>query len=62
MKGHTITPADLAEVLTNRFRRTLICWEKKPENHIAFLYFACALIVFHPAGLFGSALNTPLKF
>lgn len=37
----------------NRFRRILIRWEKKPENHIAFLHFACALIAFRAAGLFG---------
>jgi len=37
----------------NRFRRNLIRWEKKPENYIAFLHFACALIAFRAAGLFG---------
>ena len=37
----------------NRFRRILIRWEKKPENYIAFLHFACALIAFRAAGLFG---------
>jgi transposase len=37
----------------NRFRRLLIRWEKKPENYIAMLHFACALIAFRAAGLFG---------
>ena len=37
----------------NRFRRILIRWEKKPENYIAFLHFACVLIAFRAAGLFG---------
>jgi transposase len=37
----------------NRFRRILIRWDKKPENYIAFLHFACALIAFRAAGLFG---------
>jgi transposase len=37
----------------NRFRRILIRWEKKPENYIAFWHFACALIAFRAAGLFG---------
>jgi transposase len=37
----------------NRFRRILIRWEKKPANYIAFLHFACALIAFRAAGLFG---------
>jgi transposase len=37
----------------NRFRRILIRWEKTPENYIAFLHFACALIAFRAAGLFG---------
>ena len=37
----------------NRFRRVRIRWEKKPENYIAFLHFACALIAFRASGLFG---------
>jgi putative transposase len=37
----------------NRFRRILIRWEKKPENYVAFLHFACALIAFRASGLFG---------
>lgn len=30
----------------NRFRRLLIRWEKKAENYLALLHFACALIVY----------------
>jgi len=37
----------------NRFRRILVRWEKKPENYLAFLHFACGLIAFRAAGLFG---------
>jgi putative transposase len=37
----------------NRFRRILIRWDKKPENYIAFLHFACALIALRASGLFG---------
>ena len=37
----------------NRFRRILIRWDKKVENYLAFLHFACALIAFRAAGLFG---------
>ncbi len=37
----------------NRFRRLLVRWEKKPENYLAFLHFACGLITFRAAGLFG---------
>jgi transposase len=37
----------------NRFRRLLVRWDKKPENYMAFLHFACALIAFRAAGLFG---------
>ena len=37
----------------NRFRRILVRWDKKPENYLAFLHFACALISFRAAGLFG---------
>ena len=28
-------------------------WDKKPENYLAFLHFACGLIAFRAAGLFG---------
>jgi putative transposase len=37
----------------NRFRRLLVRWDKKPENYMGFLHFACALIAFRAAGLFG---------
>jgi putative transposase len=37
----------------NRFRRVLVRWDKKPEHYLGFLYFACALIAFRAAGLFG---------
>jgi putative transposase len=37
----------------NRFRRLLIRWDKKPENYLGFVHFACALIAFRSAGLFG---------
>jgi putative transposase len=37
----------------NRFRRILIRWDKKAANYLAFLHFACALIAFRAAGLFG---------
>jgi putative transposase len=37
----------------NRFRRVLIRWDKTADNYLAFLHFACALIAFRAAGLFG---------
>jgi transposase len=37
----------------NRFRRILVRWDKKVANYIAYLHFACALIAFRAAGLFG---------
>jgi putative transposase len=37
----------------NRFRRLLVRWDKKPENYLAFLHFACGLIAFRATGLFG---------
>jgi transposase len=37
----------------NRFRRILVRWEKKPENYLGFLHFACGLIAMRGAGLFG---------
>ena len=37
----------------HRFRRILVRWDKKPANSLALLHFACALIAFRAAGLFG---------
>lgn len=37
----------------NRFRRVLIRWDKKADNYLALLHFACPLIAFRAAGLFG---------
>ena len=37
----------------NCFRRILIRWDKKVDNYLAFLHFACALIAFRASGLFG---------
>jgi len=37
----------------NRFRRLLVRWDKKPDNYLAFLHFACGLIAFRACGLFG---------
>ena len=37
----------------NRFRGILIRWNKKPENYIALLHFAFAVITYRCMGLFG---------
>ena len=37
----------------NRLQRILVHWDKSPDNYIAFLHFACALIAFRAAGLLG---------
>ena len=37
----------------NRFRRILVRWDKSPDNYIAFLHFACALIALRAAPLLG---------
>jgi len=37
----------------NRFRRLLIRWEKKVENYLAMLHFACAWITFRAARVLG---------
>jgi putative transposase len=37
----------------NRFRGILIRWNKKPENYIALLHFAFAIITYRCAGLIG---------
>lgn len=31
----------------NRYRRLLVRWEKKPENYLGMLHFACGLIVWN---------------
>lgn len=37
----------------NRFRRLLVRWEKKVENYLAMLHFACAWITFRAAEVVG---------
>lgn len=37
----------------NRFRRILIRWEKKAENYLGLLHFACAIITYRQGGLLG---------
>jgi putative transposase len=37
----------------NRFRGILIRWSKKPENYVAMLHFALAIITYRCAGLSG---------
>ena len=37
----------------NRFRRLLIRWEKKVDNYLAMVHFACAFITFRAAEVFG---------
>ncbi len=36
----------------NRFRRLLIRWEKKPENYLGFIHFACAWITLRASRVF----------
>jgi putative transposase len=36
----------------NRFRRLLVRWEKKPQNYLAMLHFACGLVALRAAGVF----------
>lgn len=37
----------------NRFRRLLVRWEKRVDRYLAFLHFACAIIVWRATGVFG---------
>ncbi len=37
----------------NRFRGILIRWSKKPQNYLAMLHFAFAIITYRSTGLFG---------
>ncbi len=46
----------------NRFRRLLIRWEKRVENYLGLLHFACAWIASRAAGLLDPfAPNRPRK-
>jgi putative transposase len=42
-----------AHAWMNRFRSLLIRWAKKAENYLGMLHFACGLIAYRAAGLFG---------
>jgi transposase len=35
----------------NRYRKLLIPWEKKPQDYVALVQFAAALLVWRPVGL-----------
>ena len=37
----------------NRFRRLLVCWEKKAVNYLGLLHLVCAYITYKRAGLLG---------
>ena len=37
----------------NRFRRLLIRWEKRADNYLAMIHFACAYITFRAAKVIG---------
>ncbi len=37
----------------NRYRAILIRWCRKPENYLACIHFACGIIAYQQAGLFG---------
>jgi putative transposase len=44
-------PVERTHSWMNRFRRLLIRWEKKTDNYLAMLHFACAWIAFRAAGV-----------
>ena len=46
-------PAERTSSWMNRFRRTLVRWEKNVANYKAMVQLACAFIAFHQAGLVG---------
>ena len=37
----------------NRFRRLLIRWEKKADNYLAMIHFACAIITWNACDVLG---------
>mgnify|MGYP001588376605 FL=1 len=40
---------EVAHAWINRFRRLLVRWEKKTQNYLSMLYFACAIICWRKA-------------
>jgi putative transposase len=42
---------EVAHSWINRFRRLLVRWEKKTQNYLSMLYFACAIICWRKAGV-----------
>jgi len=44
-------PVERTHSWMNRFRRLLIRWDKRTDNYLAFLHFACAWIAFRAAGV-----------
>lgn len=42
---------EVAHSWLNRFRRLLVRWEKKPQNYLSMLYFACAIICWRKAAV-----------
>lgn len=38
---------------TNRYRALLLRWNKKPQNYLALMHFAFALMAFRASGLLG---------
>jgi putative transposase len=45
--------AERAHSWMNRFRRLLIRWEKVDHYHLGMIHFACGIIAYQRAGLFG---------
>jgi len=48
--------------LTNHFHRLRVCLDKKPEDFLAFLHFACRLMAFRASGLYGEAYRQARTF
>jgi putative transposase len=42
---------EVAHAWINRFRRLLVRWEKKTQNYLSMLYFACAIICWRKAAV-----------
>lgn len=42
---------EVAHSWINRFRRLLVRWEKKTQNYLSMLYFACAIICWRKAAV-----------
>ena len=51
--GHRAPARPYTLAWLSKCRAILVRWDKKAENYVAILHFACGLVAFRATGLFG---------